>query len=170
MESGSRRSFFKGFRSGVTSSGLMFGIYGLVHGLIGLPAVAAANFALPALSAAFLPLGFGAVPMLLAIGLFGGVMAVRKEREEAKTARNVSREIVRDVQVTAASRGVHPMIEAGAVAEQAPAETAQGRWAARTGRSSDRIQGILANGPAGEQDRASAILREREEAQANLAR
>jgi hypothetical protein len=126
MESGSRHTFFSGFKSGVFTSALMFGLYGAVHGLFAMAAHTGGGML------AFFPLGATAVPMLLAIGLFSGIMAVRRGHEEAKTAREVSRQIVREVST---ARGLSPEL-----ASEVETSRGQGSWADRVGgaRSTDQ--------------------------------
>ena len=149
--------------SGALMSGIFYGLGFAAQAI--LPLVPALAPLAVALHFSLIPAIVGAGLMVGAVGLFGGVMALKREGEEAKAAAATtvshSATRARSQEVTPV---MVPVMGASMNADEAPAQT---NWAERTGgRSNDRIQQILANGSLSDKDRAGAILAEREAAAA----
>ena len=154
-------TFLRGFTNSAGSGALMSGIfYGLAIAAFKLfafnPLHFAAGTTVIGAAASVLPV---ALFMVAAIGLFGGVMAMKRAGEEQREAAQTgiapaSRARSQEVTIVPA---MAPMVAADRA--EAPG------WAARMGGPADnRIQQILANGSMSDRDRASAILAEREAA------
>lgn len=152
-------TFMKGFMNSAGSGALMSGIFYTL-------AFAAQNFlgvtALHMTLATVIP---GGLLMVAAVGLFGGIMAMKREGDEAKAVaqnnmRSPTRERSEDITPV-----MVPMLGGAVSADRAEETAPQMSWAERTGNADghrDRVQQILANGSMNDKDRASAILAERE--------
>lgn len=133
--------FMRGFTSGAFNGALMVGIFSGLSFIAGL---------------SLMPIAAMGV-MVGSIGLFGGVMSVKRAHEENHAARTLAQDLLRD---NHAGQGRALAPEAELSTGQAPS-----RWAERTGRNTDRLQEILSNGSLSAKDRATAILAERDAAQ-----
>lgn len=144
-------SFFKGAMSSAFSGALMMGLVFAVSLIPGLGAIA--------------PQAMIASGMVLATGIFGGVMGVKRAMFDSPSASNSQSTFI-PIPVGGASGPVVsvPAVSADMAAEQDQPTT---NWVANTGRDGDakqRIQQIIASGRS---DRTSAVLAAREAAAAN---
>lgn len=146
-------SFLRGFGGGAGTGALMMGIFQVVA-LTGL------------LHSVALPYMIG---MVLCTGVFGGVMAVKREADAAREQQPAGARAHRSGQGHAPSRARSQeyTVPVPVMADEVSGP-AQGAWADRVGggNRSGRIEQILANGSMSDRDRAGAILAEREAAMA----
>lgn len=152
-------SFFKGAMSSAFSGALMAGIVALVTPMLG--------FFISSLAGATIlsTLGSTAPVMILATGLFGGVMSVKRAMFDAPSAAGSPSTFI-PIPVGGVSG---PAVSVPAVSADMAAEHDQPtkNWVADTAREGDakqRIQQIIASGRS---DRTSAVLAAREAAAAN---
>ncbi len=161
-------SFSKGFLNSAGSGALMSGIfYSLIIAAEMLfPAMFAGHMLVPlaatlmgTVAGVMLPAAF----MVGAIGLFGGIMTMKRDSEENKNL-GANTTVVRQ-----RSAGVTPvmvpMMGAAVAADRAEdvSNAPTTNWAERSGGAQrNRVQDILANGSMSDKDRASAILAERQ--------
>lgn len=172
-------SFFKGFLnsagSGAAMSGIFYGMaivalklfaFNPLHLGTAVSAFGASLGVIPGTAAAAV---LGVLPvalfMVTAIGVFGGVMAIKRDIDEAKAVAAETTTTVTRQRSTDLAPVIVPMVGAvsadRAEAPESSPDTAN--WTDRTGGGHrDRIQSILANGSLTDKDRASAILAERE--------
>lgn len=154
-------SFFKGAMSNAMSGAIMATIVSFIT-----PLFAVAG------TATFLgTLGATAPLMILATGLFGGIMGIKRAMFDAPYQANHQPGIIPIPVsgITAPSVSV-PVVSADLAAEQ---DRPSKNWVAETGRDAsayNRIQQIIANGAMSDKDRASAILAAREASTAETAR
>lgn len=150
-------TFLGGFLNGAKSSAIVMGIfYGLYFGLT------------------FLPLGLPAVGATMAIfagisvltgGIFGGMRASEAQKHGGQS----HGAMMQGGHVVQASQNVAPVLMPAVMAERAQAQEQSAptrQWAQSVGTRTDRVQEILSR-QMSDSDRASAILREREERAAN---
>jgi hypothetical protein len=149
-------SFFKGALSSAFSGALMAGIVSLVTPMLGSSAFT--------LAAVGTTLAATAPMMILATGLFGGVMGIKRAMFDAPSASRSETNVI-PVPVAGMSG---PALAPSISADMAPQTDQPTRnWVASTGREGDaqsRIQQIISQGSMSDKDRASAILAAREAA------
>lgn len=175
MENPSQRpggfgTFMKGFFSSAGSGALMSGIfYGIA--LLGaklFPAIVEFTHIgwAPTLMGTLGGIAGPIALMVLAVGVFGGVMATMREKAEAKEFTTITRSVSREQERSAEPTPVLvPMVGTSVAADRAEDAAPRASWVSRTGGSDghrDRIQQILNNGSMSDKDRAGAILAERE--------
>mgnify|MGYP003386443271 CR=1 FL=1 len=151
-------SFFKSAMSSAFSGAVMATIVSFVT-----PFFAVAG------TATFLgTLGATAPLMILATGLFGGVMGIKRAMFDAPSASGSQSTLIPIPVGGVSGPAVSVPAVSADMAEQYDQPTKN--WVAETGRDSDakqRIQQIIANGSMGDKDRVSSILAAREAAAAN---
>ncbi len=159
-----RSNFANGLFSTLTSSTLMMAIYTGVMSIASILFPTAIHFGLMS----FLPM---AGVVILATGLFGGVMSAMRGAKEAReeqlaAQRGEVREPSRSPEITPAIMPV-PALADKAPAPEIPASE-QSSWAGRVGaQGTDRVSEILARGGMSDKDRAAAILQARDQAAAD---
>jgi hypothetical protein len=147
--------FLQGAVKGAIYFGLMVGVTAAVFSLFGL----GMPFALEPMHLLALTITTGV--------LNGGIRAYHGSRIE----HHIANGNMREAQVMQATPTLIPLIGLGGIDHATAADHAleiehtpsKRNWAASTERRGDRIQEILQNGAMNDKDRASAILREREE-------
>lgn len=151
-------SFFKGAMSSAMSGAMMSGIVALVTPLLGGAGIIATLTATAPL-------------MILATGLFGGVMGIKRAMFDAPhTAADSSTVIPVPVASVSGPAVSVPAISADMAAGQ---DQPTKNWVAETGgerNAQQRIQQIIVNGSMSDKDRASAILAAREASAADTGR
>ncbi len=146
------RAFVKGAGSGALMMGIFAGVLNVasfvgVAGIFGLTA--------PALLPAIGMMGFGAV----ATGLFSGITASQHALESIHSASNASHPARREPIGRAPEHAVAHSVEQAAHNQRAWTE----RVAPSRTSGTDRVAQIIADRSLSDQDRAAAILREREQ-------
>jgi len=150
-------AFFKGYQSGTFNGALMMGIYQLV--LFGAKAMEISFFGgLPVVELPTI------IVTVMATGLFSGVMAVKRlltEHESHPAERVADRVAI----VPVIGQSMTPQL-AVAQASEVEQDAAPTQWASKVGPRQNNIDAILKNGSMTDQDRAAAILAERQQASA----
>lgn len=147
-------SFFKGAMSSAFSGALMAGIVSMVTPLIS----ATAGVTFLGTFAATAPM------MILATGIFGGVMGIKRAMFDAPGNAKSTSTVIPVPVAGMSGPAVAPTINADLAQET---DEPRRNWVASTSRESDtqnRIQHIIAQGSLSDKDRASAILAAREAA------
>ena len=124
-------AFFSGAKGGLISGGLMLGIYCLVGLAFG--SVLGIGVILPGAIAA----------TMLTTSIFSGIMGVKRNMTAHKEAKEAALKQTRTV--AGPSQGVDYELD---IADEAETPERSESWTNRTGRSEDRINKILADGPA----------------------
>ncbi len=152
-------AFMRGSMSGLFSGAVMMGILFAVSFIPGLAVLA--------------PHLLIASGMVLATGLFGGAMGLKRAMFDTPHSTNNPNMIAMPLPTATSPTMAMDMTPSMDMADDAPSTSSNKSWVAQTGRGDDaqgRIQQILANGALSDKDRASAILAAREastEASAN---
>lgn len=154
-----RRSFVKGMSSGA----LMMGIFSTVMltAAFALPVIGITAIAAPTISGALTMIGLGSV----ATGLFSGITATQRAAESVHSASNVSHPARREP-VRAPEQAVAPAMSQAIHNQRAWAD----RVSAQRSTTPSRVDQILADRSLSDGDRASAILRDREQSSASEGR